>query len=445
MSSRRFTVGLSRVSHLSLLAAAVGAGAIVGACGTDNGQKQFGPDFTLDAGSPQGNDGGVVTDDGGGTPEDDGGGSADGGGTGDGGGVDAGSCTSVLAVVSGGASSAFGSIYTQGAWKTSTLTTTVSGNPGADNPAGQSVPAVTFLGSQLLGVVRTSSNALSAVTWSAGAWSSPTAIGAAAARDTPSITTLAGKAHVVFQGTDYKFSHGTFSGGAWDAATDPVGGAAALQSFGPTTPQVAGVGTELVAVFSGDSSTDGGTGGLYDIRYSGSAWSGPTSHPSPLSYFRANPAITALLAGGAMDLVAVYVDTTTRQLQWTGRLVNKTYTAPATVSVTALSDVGVSLAALANGKLALVFWGQDKKPYFTLGTVAGQAVSWSTPAALVSGTNPTLSSPPMVTAGVCGDDAVATYASGGSAMVTRLRGTAWTAPEAIPTVTNALAAAGATH
>ncbi len=434
---------LPRLSVLAFLSAA-GLGLAPIACGTDNGQKQFGPSFDLDGGNGGQSDGASTTDgSGGGT--DDGGPATDGGSSADSGGKDAGSCTNVLAVVSGGATSAFGSIYTQGAWKTTSLATNVSGNPGADNPAGQSVPAVTSLGTSFVAAMRTSTNAVTSVTWSAGAWSSVATIGAAVARDTPSITTLSGKAHLVLQGTDYKFYHGTYSGGAWDAATDPVGGAAALQSFGPTTPQIAGVGTEIVGVFSGDSSTDGGTGGLYDIRYSGAAWTPPTSHAGPLSYFRANPAITALAAGGAMDLVAVYVDTATRQLQWTGRIANKTFTAPATVSVTALSDVGLSMTTMVNGKLVLVFWGQDQKSYFSLGTASGQSVTWTTPAALVSGTNPATTSPPSVTTGVCGDDAVATYATGGSAYATRLRGASWTTPEALPMVTNALSAAPATH
>jgi len=147
-----------------------------------------------------------------------------------------------------------------------------------------------------------------------------------------------------------------------------------------------------------------------------------------------------------MDLVAVYVDTGTRQLQWTGRVTsNKTYTTAATLSVTALSDYGLSLVTMANGKLALVFRGQDGKPYFSLGTVSGQNITWTTPAAVVSGTNPVVASPPIVTPGVCGDDAVATYATNGSAYVTHLRGTTWSTPETIPMVTNALASAAATQ
>lgn len=438
MRSSRLLLPLSFLSS-------VGLGFVPLACGTDNGQKQFGPSFDLDGGGQSDGGGGGGADGSSGGQDDGGGNVTDGGVGSDAGGMDAGACTNVLAVVSGGPSSAFGSVYTQGAWKTTSLATTVSGNPGADNPAGQSVPAITSLGSNFVAAMRTSTNAVTSVTWSAGAWSSVATIGTALARDTPSITTLSGKAHLVIQGTDYKFSHGTYSGGAWDSTTDPVGGAAALQSFGPTTPQIAGVGTEIVGVFSGDSSTDGGTGGLYDVRYSGSAWTPPMSHPAPLSYFRANPAVSALAAGGAMDLVAVYVDTATRQLQWTGRLANKTYTSPATVAVTALSDVGLSLATLANGKLALAFWGQDQKAYFSLGTVNGQSVTWTTPSPLVSGTNPVTASPPSVTAGVCGDDAVATYATGGSAYVTRLRGATWTTPEALPMVTNVLSAASATH
>ncbi len=435
MRSSRLLLGFSFASCVGLAFAPV-------ACGTDNGQKQFGPSFDLDSGNGGGQGEGGGTADGA-SIADDGGGGGDGGS--DSGGKDACTCTNVLAVVSGGASSAFGSTYAQGAWKTTSLATTVSGNPGADTPPGQSVPAIASLGSGFVAAMRTATNSVTSVTWSAGAWSSVATIGAAVARDTPSITTLSGKAHLVTQGTDYKFYHGTYAGGVWDAATDPVGGAAALQSFGPTTPQIAAVGTEIVGVFSGDSSTDGGTGGLYDIRYGAAAWTPPTSHPSPLSYFRANPTISALAAGGAMDLVAVYVDTATRQLQWTGRLGNGTYTAPATVSVTALSNVGLSMATISNGKLALVFWGQDTKPYFSLGTVGGQSVTWTTPAALVSGANPQIASPPNVTAGICGDDAVATYATAGSAYVTRLHGASWTTPEALPMVTNALAAAAASH
>jgi hypothetical protein len=437
----------------ALLFASLPVGAFLYACGTDNGNQSFGPVYTLDGGGTKadgaggGNPDGSTGDVDGASPSD-GGGESEGGGSNEGG-MDASSCTNVVAVVGGSASAAFGAIYKQGAWKAASLGTSIMGDAGADSPPGQSLPAVASLGTQFLTVMRTTNDQLVSSTWSAGVWSQAAPIATAAARDTPSLAVLSGKAHLVYQGIDYKFLHGTFATGAWDGANDPVGGAGASQAFGPTTPGAAAVGTDIVCAFSGDSTT--GTGGLYDIAWSPASdggvgtWGVATSHPAPLSYFRANPAIVAI-PSGQLDALVVYVDTATSQIQWTGRVQsNKTYTAPAVVDTNARSDVGLSLALMANGKFALVYWGQNQEPYFSIGTQTGQSLAWSVPAPLVSATNPTLPSPPVVAPGVCGDDAVAAYALGGSAYVTRLRGSSWSTPETVTGVTGAANVGIATH
>jgi hypothetical protein len=438
----------ARALALSLLGFAV-----IYACGTDNGNQSFGPIYTLDGGGTHadgsgggGNpDGSSPTDAGG---ETDGGGETEGGTTSEGGGMDASACTNDVAVVAGGTTSAFGAIYTKGAWKASSLGASIMGDAGADSPAGQSLPAVVSLGAQFLSVMRTTNDALVYSTWTAGTWSQAAAVPSAAARDTPSLATLGGKAHLVYQGTDYKFVHARFSAAAWDLTNDPVGGAGASQAFGPTTPSCAGVGTDLVCAFAGDSS---GGSFMFDIGYTpasdggSGSWGAPAAHPAPIAYFRANPAIVSIPTG-MLDALAVYVDDGTRRIQWTGRLQsNKTYTSPAVVDATALSDVGLSLALMANGKFALVFWGQDQYPYFSIGTQTGTSVAWTKPAALVALSNPKLPSPPVVAAGVCGDDAVAAYAQGGSAFVTRLRGSTWSAPETVTGVTGAANVGIATH
>jgi hypothetical protein len=296
--------------------------------------------------------------------------------------------------------------------------------------------------------MRTTNDALVYSTWTTGTWTQAAAVPSAAARDTPSLAALGGKTHLVYQGTDYKFAHARLTGATWDVSNDPVGGAGASQAFGPTTPSCAGVGTDLVCAFAGDSS---GGSFLFDIGFTpasdggSGAWGAPAPHPSPKAYFKANPAVVAIPTG-MLDALVVYVDDATRQIQWTGRLQsNKTYTSPTVVDITALSDVGLSLALMANGKFALVFWGQDQKPYFSIGTQTGTSVAWSKPAALLSGTNPVLPSPPVVAAGVCGDDAVAAYAQGGSAFVTRLHGSTWSMPETVTGVSGAANVGIATH
>ena len=64
------------------------------------------------------------------------------------------------------------------------------------------------------------------------------------------------------------------------------------------------------------------------------------------------------------------------------------------------------------------------------GTLGAGTVSWSTPTKLLAD-NSTVDAPPAVAKGVCGDDAIAVFASGGQVKATRLRGNTWTVPESV--------------
>ena len=69
---------------------------------------------------------------------------------------------------------------------------------------------------------------------------------------------------------------------------------------------------------------------------------------------------------------------------------------------------------------------------------------WSVPQLLAGAATP--AGPPAVATGVCGDDAIAAYPLGGdNVQVVRLRGGAWTAPEAVPTTNGATRVAIATR
>ena len=77
--------------------------------------------------------------------------------------------------------------------------------------------------------------------------------------------------------------------------------------------------------------------------------------------------------------------------------------------------------------MLVAFRGNNQRPYTMTGTLGAAAITWSVPAPLLADTS-TVDSAPAVAKGVCGDDAIAVFASGGQVKATQLRGGAWTVP-----------------
>jgi len=336
--------------------------------------------------------------------------------------VDAG-CTQTLAVLAGDGSSSFAATWSAGAWSTgSTLGASVA-----------SVPALVPYATGYIGAVQEASSTLAS---SLGApFSQLAQIASATTQGPPALATIGSAAHVVYRGSDSKFYHGTYSTGAWDGASDPVGGSGGSQSFGSSAPTLAAVGTELVVGQTGTNAT------LYVQSWTAGSWAAATPISGASVEPTASPTLLALNGGGS-DLLVVAPSQTSDVLYFATRTAG-TWGTLATVSgTTTYTSNPVALAALPGGKAVMVYEGGDTKPYVS--TFDG--ASWSAPASLVSGTNPTLLSPPQITAGVCGNDAtVAFVPSNGVVSITSLSGDSWSAPTALAGTSSVTYASIAAH
>jgi hypothetical protein len=277
--------------------------------------------------------------------------------------------------------------------------------------------------------------ASSTLTSSLGAPFSPLApIATATTQGPPVLATIGSATHVVYWGSDSKFYHGTYSAGAWDGAGDPVGGSGS-QSFGSSAPTLAAVGTELVVGQTGTNAT------LYAQSWTGGTWALATAITGASVEPTASPTLVTL-TGGSAELLVVAPSQTNDVLYFATRTAGTWGTLAPVSGTTTYTSYPVALAALPGGKAVMVYEGGDTKPYVS----AFDGASWSAPASLVSGTNPTLLSPPQITAGVCGNDAtVALVPSNGVVSITSLSGGTWSAPTALAGTSSVTYASIAAH
>jgi hypothetical protein len=332
-------------------------------------------------------------------------------------------CTQTLAVFGGSSAGSFAATWSAGAWSTAS---SLGGNVA-------NVAALVPYGTGYLGAVRETTDTLDS---SLGApFSQPAQIAAATTKGTPVLATIGSAAHVVYWGSDNKFYHGTYSGGAWDSASDPVGGSGASQSFGSSAPTLAAVGTELVVGQTGTNAT------LYAQSWTGGTWATATAITGASVEPTVSPTLVAL-TGGSADLLVVAASQTNDVLYFATRTSGTWSTLAMVSGTTTYTSNPVALAALPGGKAVMVYEGGDSKPYVSV----FDGASWSAPAALVSGTNPTLWSPPQITSGACGNDAtVAFVPMSGTVQVTSLSGGTWSAPSALVGSTGAFYASIAAH
>jgi hypothetical protein len=336
-------------------------------------------------------------------------------------GGDASVCPSALAVVGGSATSAFGAISHGGAWTVSNLAGSAA-----------SVPALVRLAGGFHAVFREATTNALAYGIFGSTWSALAPIGAATTIDLPALGSVGAELHLVYRGSDSKFYHGKFSANAWDGATDPVsfGGA---QSFGPSAPSAASAGGDLVIA------QDGSDGYLYDQSW-GTSWMAASQHATAMVGSVAPSLATP--NGGAYDLFVVFVHQGDFKLYWSGRAAGA-WSAPALIDVNAYTSYPVALAPLPAGHFVMLYEGSNQAPYYSLYDPAATP-PWTAPRALVTGTSPILPSPPTVAAGVCGYDAVATYAGTAAVQVVTLSGGTWSVPSPIAGTTGATFAAVAT-
>ncbi len=332
--------------------------------------------------------------------------------------VDAGGCRANLAIVAGDKTALHGAFSGGGGpWKVDAIA----------NATALSAPAIVAQGLGFHAVMRGADGSLKATAY-ASAWGTATPI-AAIARDKPALASVGGILHLVYSGNDAKLYHGTLGASGWDAANDPVGGAGALQDFGPSAASAAGSATTLIVLFDGNDHV------LYDRSFAGT-WE--PAHPQAgtsvyISAAQPTPAPTLIaLTGGPDDLLAIYLAQGAQPFIYYAvrNAVTKVWSAALPIDSDAASNDAPTLAALDAGRAVLMWRGTNGMAYFNTYDPAN-APPWRQHAFLVTSTT-AIASPPTVAAGGCGDDAIAAYAlAGGDVQVTRLRGTTWSAPETV--------------
>jgi len=323
-------------------------------------------------------------------------------------------CPSTMALLATGASSIAQAVYGHGQWSTAVI---VAGG-------GSAAPSLVPLGGGYLGVfVGTGSAGNLPLQWTAytGSWSPPAHVAAALAQGVPALAVTGSTAHVVYWGSDDKFYHGTY-GASWDAASDPLKPSGGAQSFGPSAPAAAAVGSALLAAQSGQD------GVVYAQGWSGS-WAAAAAVAGSSVVTSLSPAVVAL-GGGAADAMLVFVhagDAGSYYLEYATRAAGA-WSAPANVyaqgGTVAYAGSTPALVALPGGKAVLAWQGGS--PAYAYVSSYDPARGWSAPIAVSSDV---LASPPSVAPGVCGADAVMAYVkTGGGVSVVTLSGGSWGTP-----------------
>lgn len=394
---------LRTLSFATLGAAAVTSSA--GACATSNGDNAHGPDLGPLPQRDASIDGKIVLPDGNVIDPDSGNNSETGG-----------SCTGTVAVLAGDDGALGGSVQINGgAWSTMSVT----------GGAAKSKPALVAFGAGFLGVTHGAGDVLQTTSVSGTSWTGATTIGASGVKGPPSLAALATSAHVVYSAgpaNNHDFTHGIHNGTGWNAATGQVG---PPLSFGTVSAGLAGVGSEVFFA-------ENGTNNKLYVRSYGTSWSGSVEIPSAPTIgadLAATPELVAL--DGAMDLMVVYVEQTTRRVSFSTRnATSKAWSDGANINMVMTTDEKFSLSRTGSSSVLVAFRGQDGKGYYSAGAVSGGSIAWSPPSA-IGPAAVDVAAAPAVAKGICGDDAVVAYSSGGSVSVTRLRGTSWSQPESV--------------
>lgn len=409
---------MTKLSLLVLFSAGVVFPAVLlAACATDNGDAVHGPQFGPPPERSDGSSEGSATREGGELSAD---GSADGGADADGTAIP--TCTNggIVAVLAGTDSTLSGAIQVNaGAWAGAAIT-----GGGA-----KSAPSLVAFGTGFVGLTRGPSDALQSVSYTAS-WSGVTAVGARTTFGTPALTVLGANAHAVYLaglGADVnKFFRIENTGASWSASSDPVKGpqVADPQAYGPTAGTVAAAGADLVFA------QDGSDQGLYVQTRAANAWSSPATAIAGAGTFATGAPPVLVSVPGTFDAVLLYADNTVNHVIGfaTRNATTKAWGSAAITQATAQTSEAMSAALVSPTSVLIMFRGNDGKPYKMTGTLGVASVTWSVPALLLADGSATVDSTPAVARGVCGDDAVAVFSSGGQVKATQLRGGAWSVP-----------------
>jgi len=300
--------------------------------------------------------------------------------------------------------------------------------------AAKSKPALAPLANGFVGVAHGAGDALQTTTWNAS-WTNAASLGVGNVKGAPTLAVVGTGAQVVYAaGPDgaRNYHHGINAGAGWDGAIGVVG---SPPSFGTVSAGFAAAGTE--AVFA----ENGGDNNLYVRSYT-TSWGGSTLVTGK-TVGGVEPATPELLpVDGTNDLLLVFVQgndlagpVSSLRFGFAMRArASKTWTSGRTVNDNATTDQKFSLAKGTTGSPMVAFRGNgDGKGYFIRGTLAA-GVSWQAPQP-IGPAAVAVDSTPAIATGVCGAEAIAVYASGGTVSVTRLETGIWSAPVVVPGLT----------
>jgi hypothetical protein len=141
----------------------------------------------------------------------------------------------------------------------------------------------------------------------------------------------------------------------------------------------------------------------------------------------APPALVSVT--GTFDLVLLYAQSAPPNTIGfaTRDATTKMWSAGAVTQDTAQTAEQMSVTRLSATTLLVAFRGNNGRPYTMTGTIGASSITWGLPSALLADTS-TVDSAPAVAPGVCGNDAIAVFASGGIIKATEYRGTTWSVP-----------------
>ena len=335
-------------------------------------------------------------------------------------------CTSTMAFLAGGATAVYAGTWSNGAWGALQNLTGTTGSVA-------SVPALVSNGTEYVGVLQEKTTNFLDYTLSGAVWSPLAGVPPTSAAPTtaaaPALAAIGGAVHLVYLGTGASedFYHGAYSGGTWSIpASDPVEPSGGVQSFGPSAPTAA-AGTSGFTIVQAGSDFN-----LYTQSWNAN-WGAATQVPmATLVANTISPRIITLSGGTASQMI-VYASNVTNggnlNVLYYTVLTGSTWSAPTVVNgTTVYSPNPVSIAPIAGGGAVLVYEGGNDEPYFVIYNPASTP-TWSAPEPLVTGTNPTVTAPPQVAQGVCGEDAVAIYPTATTALqVTTLKSGTWSTP-----------------
>jgi hypothetical protein len=291
-----------------------------------------------------------------------------------------------------------------------------------------------FLAGKLHAVYRSRDDMLVTVTFDGTSWAVPRQVPGASTDLAPAITAWGATAKTIFHASDGRYHASTYDQMfGWDAQPELIGSTTAPAITNGSAPTVVGAGTPdipLSAVMVGFTDSNSG---IYREEWHGTTWLSVPIKATSVLAANMRPSLVALTAGD-YDLLSTWVgtDSAVHAATRTSHDHGSVWSNPSLVSAQAQPVEGPTAAALDGGRALLVYRDSSKKPFYTVFDPT-KTPSWTDPAELVAGKNPTVASTPSVAKDGCGADAVVAYAEeDGVVAVMRFAKDAWSGPYIAP-------------